>query len=516
MSSTFEQHCGQCGLLLPTGSTQCPRCGAPVVAAPTGAGGAPSEFFSSFPDSDDSDVTLIRPRSGDSLSAQSAQPDAPADETANAETPISTGNTGPTGPLRTVQPDDAAPTSQPVPSNALPAVAAPQMPQPPGVWPGGQPPAGPTWPGMPGGSPTYPGQPSYPGQPGLPSVFVQPGMPGVPAGYGAPPGVYAPGYGVAPVQPPRGKLPIWFTGGIAALVLVGLVLIWLTGSDWGNGSLRVGIAALVVAVVVLAGFVIRVRQGYRASSTMNLGIASILVLIIIGAAGIALVNPLHKAEGNSLDSSHQYQAAINEFKAANDTADIAHTYNDWGEHLMSLKNYQGALDKFTIVLNDYKQVADEADRAHADAATASYAIGQEEETGGDCQTAATTYQDLVKNYKDTPEAAKAQAELKKPQTVTGLAVSLTTQQPAPNVQLFLSSDWQISNGSFTASDDYSTITDSGGKFSFANIPPSDKKYLISYIDSSGNQITRGSASGDSPYAVLVPPLCAPSAVNIFV
>jgi hypothetical protein len=350
----------------------------------------------------------------------------------------------------------------------------------------------------------------------MPSGFFQPGMPGSPAGYGAPPGVYVPGYGISSVQPPRGKLPIWFTGGVAALVVVGLLLIWLTGSDWGNGSLRLGIAALIVAVVVLAAFLVRVRQGYRASSTMNLGIASILVLIIVGAAGIALVNPLHKAEGNSLDSSHQYQSAINEFKSANDTTSIAHTYNDWGEYLMSLKNYQGALDKFTIVLNSYKQVADEADRAHADAATADYAIGQEQETGGDCQTAATTYQNLVKNFADTPEAAKAQAELKKPQTVTGTAVSLTTSQPAPNVQLFLSSDWQISNGSFTASDDYSTLTDSGGKFSFSSIPPSDKKYLISYIDSTGNQITRGSASGDSPYAVLVPPLCAPSAVQIFV
>ena len=331
-----------------------------------------------------------------------------------------------------------------------------------------------------------------------------------------PPGVYAPGYGVAPVAPPKGKLPVWFTGGIAALVVVGMLLIWLTGSDWGNGSLRVGIAALVVAVVVLVGFLIRVQQGYRASSTMNLGIASILVLIIIGAAGIALVNPLHKAEGNSLDGSHQYQSAISEFKTANDTTDIAHTYNDWGEYLLGLKNYQGALDKFTVVLNGYKSVPDEFDRAHADAATASYAIGQEQETGGDCTSAATTYQNLVKNFNDTPEAAKAQAELKKPQTVSGTAVSLTTSQPAPNVQLFLSSDWQISNGSFTASDDYSTITDSGGKFSFDNIPPSDKKYLISYIDSTGNQITRGSASGDSPYAVLVPPLCAPSAVQIFV
>ncbi|HEU5200158.1 MAG TPA: hypothetical protein VFU32_10995 [Ktedonobacterales bacterium] len=513
MSSTFEQHCGQCGLLLPPGSTQCPRCGAPVAAEPTNAGGAPSEFFPSFPSSDDSDVTLVRPRSSEVSGAQSSQVAALAAEPASAEASASSGNTGPTGPLRTVLPDTEAPAPQSFPSGAMLSGPSPEMPQPSGGWSVAQPPAGPTWPGAPTGAPIYPGQPTYTGQPGMSSGFI-PGGP--PSGYGMPPGVYAPGYGAAPVQPPRGKLPVWFTGGVAALVVVGLLLIWLTGSDWGNGSLRLGIAALVVAVMVLVGFTIRVRQGYRASSTMNLGIASILILIIIGAAGIALVNPLHKAEGNSLDSSQQYLSAINEFKAANDTADVAHTYNDWGEHLMSLKNYQGALDKFTIVLNSYKNVPDEVDRAHADAATATYAIGQEQETDGDCQTAATTYQSLVKNFKDTPEASKAQAELKKPQTVTGLAVSLTTQQPAPNVQLFLSADWQISSGSFTASDDYSTITGSDGKFSFANIPPSDKKYLISYIDSSGNQITRGSASGDSPYAVLVPPLCAPSAVNIFV
>src|SRR5579862_4839259 len=66
MSSTFDQHCGQCGNLLPPGSTSCPNCGAPVSAPPPGAAtppsSQPSEYFPGMVEQMDSAETMVRLR----------------------------------------------------------------------------------------------------------------------------------------------------------------------------------------------------------------------------------------------------------------------------------------------------------------------------------------------------------------------------------------------------------------------------------------------------------------------
>ena len=79
----------------------------------------------------------------------------------------------------------------------------------------------------------------------------------------------------------------------AGIIIVGLIEIWLTGSDWANGGMHTGIAAIVTAGIVLVAFGVRYAQGFRSMQTVNLALAVVLVLITVGAAGIALQNSLH-------------------------------------------------------------------------------------------------------------------------------------------------------------------------------------------------------------------------------
>lgn len=577
MSSTFEQHCGQCGLILPAGSTTCPRCGAPVSAPQSGGGAPPSEVFPSFQEQMDAAETIIRPRMEDDWNAQFAVPPASA-SIAQTPAPPASGNTGPTGPLQAMPAAPAADAFQPGPAytpappqQGMPqALAGPAVAAPPasGALPGGPMPAGPNWSGMPQfGAPTYPGQPSfgpqsgaptYPGQPpfglqpgmsggfsqpGMPGGFVPPGMAG-PAWQGAPPGAYAPGYsgpmpgGPAAPSAAPGRLPTWFTGGVAALVVVGLLLIGITGSDWGNSSLRVGIAALVVGVIVLGGFLyLRFNQGYRAQRTMNLAIVSVLILIVLGAAGVGLVSPLHTAQANSLEGQQKFQQAVS-LLPASDTQDLARIYNDWGESLLKQGNFRipadlsqpatgGAAAKFEYVLQHYSQVVDEASRAHQDAATAYYDLGKEQESTGQCSDVTQTaqaigvFQYVIKTFGDTLEAQKSQAELKKPQNVTGIVLDFQKGNvPAANVQLYLSSNLQeVLSGTAFFSNDFSATSDASGHFTFTNVAPNtDKKYLVSYFDPRPNvnqeTFAVNSRSGQPANVVQVLPLCASDAGTV--
>ncbi len=441
-----------------------------------------------------------------------------------------------------------------------------------------QPPAGSGWAGAPSGTTAPLGSTfAYQGQP-APSGEM---FGGPPSGqYGAPPGAYAPGFAAAPAQP-KPPLPRWFTIGAAALVVVGLFLVWLTGNDWANGGLRAGIAALVAGAIVLIAFLVRFSQGYRGQRTVGLALASVLLLIIVGAAGIALQGPVHSLQGSSLDGQQKFAAAVSEYSAAGDSLGVARTYNDWGEQLLKQGSYSvpddptqqatdGALAKFDFVLNakngftnstdasiqeqvtrakeglvntvlawgdahlntsDYegavnrfKIVLDHKDlygaasafpRLHKDAARAYLGLGQQQVTSGDCADAVQNYQIVVKDYSDTPQGAQASADLKKPQNVTGRIVNVKTGQPAKNVKLFLSAQWQLVGNAFTDSHDYNVTSDANGSFTFANITPSDTKYLISYISTAGGEaITISRASGQPANVVTVAPLCATDAGTV--
>ena len=412
------------------------------------------------------------------------------------------------------------------------------------------------------------------GAPGQAPYGTMPGMypPGyaVPPGYGVQPG--APGVG-APAQPR--VLPRWFLFGAAGLIVVGLLLVWLTGSDWANSGLRVGIGALVVAALVLIAFVIGRTQGFRSTRIVSMVLVSVLILIILGAAGITLQGPVHSLQGGALEGQSKFVSAISEFNAAGNTLGVARTYNDWGDSLLSTKIYSlpddptqtatdGALQKYQFVLSDknitqssdpdvldqvtrakngvvktvlawgdahlsnsdyqgavdrFKVVLDQKDtyvtatsfaQLHLEAAKAYYGLGQQQ-LSSSCSDAVQTYQIIVKDYSDTPQGAQATNDLKKPQNVTGLVADYQTGQPDAGIRLFLSSNYeQALTGGAPLSNDFTTVSDSTGKFTFANITPGTTKYLISYIQG-GQEAFIVNGSTKQPIAnfiVQVTPLCA--------
>ncbi len=390
---------------------------------------------------------------------------------------------------------------------------------------------------------------------------------------GMPTGVYVPGYDMqpgvlapTPIPPAKPPLPRWFTAGAVVLVVLGLFLVWLTGSDWADGGKRAGIAAFVAAAIVMGAFLYRYVNGYRATRAIGLTVAAVLVLIILGGAGIGLQSTFHQLQGRSLEGQQNYQAAITQFQLSGESkpggVDLARTYNDWGEQLKAQKNFQAAIDKFDTVLHDFPGISDEVARAqrdeanaylgwgdqyfnqsdyqnavdkynkilqdqktfgttpdyvkiHQQAAKAYFGLGKEQESNGDCTDAAASFNTLVKDFSDTPESQQAQTELKKPQDIIGRVISITTSQPAPNVRLFLSSRWQVQNGVFSASDDTSTTSDANGNFTFKSITPGDTKYLISYVGTNGQEtITVSRASGQPQNVVQVAPICAPDPVTV--
>jgi tetratricopeptide (TPR) repeat protein len=413
-----------------------------------------------------------------------------------------------------------------------------------------------------------------------PEMFSAPSQ----APYGTAPGMYPPGFVPAPggpgfPPPQKALLPRWFTIGATVLVVVGLFLVWLTGSDWANGAVRAGIGALVVGAIVLVAFLFRFTQGYRATRTMSLAIVSILLLIVVGTAGLTLQGPIHSLQGGALDGQQKFAPAISEYAAAGDTLGLARTYNDWGEFLLKRGNYavpddptqaiaDGALAKFNYVLDSkhglttstdpniqdqvtraregfvntvlawgdahvnssdyqgavarFKLVLDQKNtygatsgfpKLHQEAAKAYYGLGQQQVTNGDCTDAVQTYQIVVTDYSDTPQGSQASADLKKPQSVTGQLVDVQKNAPAPHVRLYLTSNYtQALAGQAAPSHDYTTLSDSSGNFTFANIAPGQTKYLISYIQGSQELIivSRSSGQPDPKYIVQVGPLCATS------
>ncbi len=232
-----------------------------------------------------------------------------------------------------------------------------------------------------------------------------------------PPGAYPPGWtpgapGV-PAAQPRAPLPRWFLYAAAGLVIVGLILVWLTGSDWANGDLRAGIGALVVAVAVLIVLLVFYARGMRSTQTVGVALAVMLVLLLLGAAGIVLQNPVHTLQGNSLDSQQQFQAAIAEYTRGNDIADVAKAYNDWGEYLLNQHQYQapedptqnatdgtqqnsnGAVNKFEVVLTHYQSVSDQVNRAENGLVNAYLAWGDSYLSGSQYQDAVDVFQKAV-------------------------------------------------------------------------------------------------------------------------
>ncbi|HEX9035971.1 MAG TPA: hypothetical protein VF808_03180 [Ktedonobacterales bacterium] len=209
-----------------------------------------------------------------------------------------------------------------------------------------------------------------------------------PAGGYLPPanwGMYAPspygGYASLPQQPEREPsalsqpFPIWLTIAAPLVMLLTLAMafgaeVFLLGADWATGALAAALAAFALAVVTVIVLAVRLIAGRRSGGTVALSAVLALALVAAGVGGITQLNPLRHAQAGQFEAARQWQPAIDEYAQSGESApnapDIARIYTEWGESLGQSKDYAGAAEKLTTVVQTYAQSGSEVARAQAD------------------------------------------------------------------------------------------------------------------------------------------------------
>ncbi len=311
--------------------------------------------------------------------------------------------------------------------------------------------------------------------------------------------------------------PFWgwlVGGGVLALLAVAL---FATGTDWAAGAQTAGFLLIFGAVVLLATLGIRAAGGLfattnarRTSQIIGTGLAAVLLLAVAGV-GIGGQGALHVAQAHSLEGTKAYQSAINEYRLGGaGAADLARTYNEWGEQLLASGQYTAAIAKFDAVLNTYNGASDQVTRAQKGEAKAYYQVGQQalsagryadavaafqtltskfpndsstqqahepyaqallglgksqlQGGGNGCTTAATTYRQLADTFSDTPEGQEAATALKAPEPLRGQFTGKITP-PSGDVAVALLGT--ITSNAFNIKGVAAIAT--GGNFQFAPI-----------------------------------------------
>jgi tetratricopeptide (TPR) repeat protein len=176
----------------------------------------------------------------------------------------------------------------------------------------------------------------------------------------------------------------------------------------------------------------------------------------------------------------------------------------YGQQLSTAQSYAEAASQFSTIETQFASSA-YTSQAHAAAATAYLALGQQEIASKTCADAVPTYQTLTKTYSDTSEGQQAATALAAPQKVTGKFTGLPTGNPVPRVRLS-----KFANPTaFVFSSDYATALDATtGAFTFASVKPG--AYNLSTARDLGFKTDfhyYHGAAGDL-YSIKVGPLCA--------
>jgi hypothetical protein len=176
----------------------------------------------------------------------------------------------------------------------------------------------------------------------------------------------------------------------------------------------------------------------------------------------------------------------------------------YGQQLSTAQSYAEAASQFSTIETQFAGSA-YVSQAHAAAATAYLALGQQQIASKTCTDAVPTYQTLTKTYNDTSAGKQAATALAAPQKVTGKFTGLPTGAPSPRVRLS-----KFANPTaFVFSNDYATALDATtGAFTFAAVKPGD--YNLSTARDLGFKTDfhyYHGAAGDL-YSIKVGPLCA--------
>lgn len=200
-------------------------------------------------------------------------------------------------------------------------------------------------------------------------------------------------------------LPLWaFIGSIVAVVVV-LVVLEITGSDWAVGGTRVGIVAGILALVITLVTGIRILLGMAAKSNpkrviqlVSAGL-SILLLLLICLVGLTQQSTIHSLQAHNWEGQQQWQYSINEYQLASEgtptSENIARVYNEWGEQFSAQQHYQDAIARFNTVINNYGSASTGVARARSDTVKAYLAWGQQASQQQDYAAATSHYDALL-------------------------------------------------------------------------------------------------------------------------
>src|SRR5258708_8624672 len=245
-------------------------------------------------------------------------------------------------------------------------------------------------------------QPSAP-SPDLPYEPTKPYLPPYSAPEASPtppPTMQEPWYKVLPKS-----MPLWvFIGSIVAVVVL-LVVLQVTGSDWAAGAERVGIVAGILALVIALATAVRILLGMAAKTNpkrviqlVSAGL-SILLLLLLCLVGLTQQYAIHGLQAQAWEGQQEWQSSINEYRMEGEGAptseNIAHVYNEWGEQFSAQQRYQDAIARFNIVINNYGSASTGVARARSDIIKTYLAWGQQASQKHDYMSATSHYDDLL-------------------------------------------------------------------------------------------------------------------------
>lgn len=194
----------------------------------------------------------------------------------------------------------------------------------------------------------------------------------------------------------------------------------------------------------------------------------------------------------------------------------AHTFEaqaryQYGQQLATQGAYQGAITQFEAIQSEFP-TSTYAPEAHAAAAKAYLAMGQQQINSDNCATdAVATYQTLAKNYGDTPEGRQAQAALKAPVTVTGHISGPYPRNPPPAAVL----SKHIDANNLVFSSEYVTPINAGsGGFTFRNVQQGNYNFTTIAVTATAIEYVTWFGPDNDAYFVKVGPLCTVTLDNL--
>jgi len=233
-------------------------------------------------------------------------------------------------------------------------------------------------------------------------------------------------------------LPLWAFIGSIVVVIVLLVVLQLTGSDWAAGAKHVGIAAGIIAIVLVIVTGVRALLGMAAQSNhgrviqlAGAGLA-ILLLLTLCLIGLTQQSTIHNLQGRAWEGQQQWQSAISEYQLAGEGAptseDIARVYDEWGEQSSTQQHYQDAVARFNMVVTNYSSASSVVAQARSDTVKAYLAWGQQASQQHN-YVAATNHYDTLLQLSYCTVACQSQANALDASAYYNLAESeLTAQQ----------------------------------------------------------------------------------------